>query len=94
MPAGRPTTLSRLGIYTALARHAMGWAARSGFEEVRSRHLVTNTAIIQAKLRPGFVVTGMEVTDVHGVMVRMTWLPSEVRQEGLQVRSGAAAAVD
>lgn len=77
----------RRGIYTHLARLAMAHARSLGCSTVLSRHAANNNAVIIAKLKLGFVVSGFEYSEVYGPLVRLTCLLGEPRRTLYQSRS-------
>lgn len=69
----------RRGIYTRLARAITEEAALRGCHTVYSKHIATNNAVIIAKLRLGFVITGMEFSEELGLLVRLSYAVSPGR---------------
>lgn len=53
----------RKGLYTALMYEVLGRVEKMGFQVVLSRHTTTNNEIIIPKLKAGFVITSLEVSD-------------------------------
>lgn len=82
----------RRGVYTALARHIIGWAREQGFAEVTSKHLATNNPILIAKLKLGFHIVGLELIPEWGTLVSLA-LPLDPSREALYgYRAGALPA--
>ncbi len=79
----------RKGIYSALLRYTLDRLRSEGFQTVTSHHHATNNAVLIAKLRAGFILTGMEVTDNYGTLVNTTYFFDERRRHALGVRVGA-----
>ena len=77
----------RQGIYSALVRLVIEHARLSGHVAVSSRHAANNNAVIVAKLRLGFVVSGFEYSEVYGPLVRLTFLIGELRRTLYRTRS-------
>jgi ribosomal protein S18 acetylase RimI-like enzyme len=69
----------RQGIYTRLARAITEEAALRGCHSVYSKHIATNNAVLIAKLRLGFVITGMEFSEELGLLVRLSYAVSPGR---------------
>jgi GNAT superfamily N-acetyltransferase len=62
----------RHGVYTAMVQAVIRIATDEGFAEITSRHRPDNQAVLIAKLRLGFVVTGYETCATFGDLVRLT----------------------
>ena len=82
MPAER-----RQGIYSKLTRLVIEHARSRGYVAVLSRHAANNNAVIVAKLKLGFFVSGFEYSEVYGPLVRLTFLVGELRRTLYQSRS-------
>lgn len=78
----------RRGLYSALARRLMQQAAEAGFQQVQSVHNVANNAIIIAKLKLGFMITGLEQSDTFGSLVQLSWYPHPQRRALAETRAG------
>lgn len=59
-----------------------------GFQKIQSFHSLTNNAIILSKLKKGFVITGMEVNDLSGVLIQLTYFSNPRRSEIMDFRAG------
>lgn len=77
----------RQGVYTELARLVIEHARSRGYVAVLSRHAANNNAVIVAKLKLGFFVSGFEYSEVYGPLVRLTFLVGELRRTLYQSRS-------
>src|SRR4051812_27592214 len=64
---------------TALMHEALRHAKAAGFQMVLSRHTTTNNSIIIPKLKAGFVITAMEVSDRFGTMVHLNYFFNKTR---------------
>ncbi len=78
----------RKGIYTSLLPELLDILGRRGFQVVESRHTATNNHVIIPKLRAGFVITGMEVSDQFGTLVWLSYFFNPVRRRMMDVRTG------
>ena len=78
----------RKGLYTALMQTVVGAATEAGFQRIYSRHTSTNNAVIIPKLKAGFFITNLEVADTFGVLVHLSYFPSEIRRKVLNFRAG------
>ena len=62
-------------------------AASQGYSNVRSRHTATNTAVIIAKLKLGFQISGFEYSEVYGPLVQLNYLVGEARRKLYEARA-------
>ena len=76
------------GIYTALLQVVLEAVRTQGFQVVHSRHAATNARVLVPKLKAGFVVTGMELSDVFGTLVHLSYFFNPIRRKVLDVRAG------
>lgn len=77
----------RIGIYSRLVLQTIEHAKSEGHVSIISRHAAGNNAVIIAKLKLGFVVSGFEYSEVYGPVVRLTHLVHEKRRELYNLRS-------
>ncbi len=77
----------RHGVYTELVCMVIEHARSRGYVAIRSRHAANNNAVIVAKLKLGFLVSGFEYSEVYGPLVRLTLLLGELRQSLYRTRS-------
>lgn len=78
--SGVAAAVRRQGIYSELVRRVVEHARSHGYVAVVSRHAADNNAVIIAKLKQGFVVSGFEYSEVYGPLVRLTCLMGERRR--------------
>jgi hypothetical protein len=64
--------------------------AAGGFHIVYSRHAATHNQVLVPKLKAGFVITGVELSDVFGVLVHLSYFFNPIRRKVLDVRAGHA----
>ena len=81
------TAERRTGIYSELARLVIDEAKSRGYSVIWSRHAANNNAVIVAKLKLGFFVSGFEYSEVYGPLVRLTYLLREKRRQLYQARA-------
>ena len=79
----------RKGIYTALMAEVLKRAKGLGFQVVLSRHIVTNNSIIIPKLKAGFIITALELSDRFGTLVHLKYFFNPLRREVMEYRSGS-----
>jgi len=77
----------RKGVYSQLVRAVVAHAESQGYSAVRSRHTAANTAVLIAKLRLGFQVSGFEYSEVYGPLVQLTYLVGEARRNLYRTRA-------
>jgi ribosomal protein S18 acetylase RimI-like enzyme len=70
----------RKGVYSQLVKAVLTHAEAQGYASVTSRHVAANVAVIIAKLRLGFQISGFEYSEVYGPLVRLTYLVGEGRR--------------
>ncbi|TWW09533.1 hypothetical protein E3A20_13390 [Planctomyces bekefii] len=78
------------GLYTAMLNPIMNFLKECGFQVISSKHNATNNRVIVPKLKAGFVITGLEISDKFGTMVRLEHFTNPVRREIVDYRCGQA----
>lgn len=78
----------RKGLYSALMYEVLERVKAMGFQIVLSRHVTTNNSIIIPKLKAGFVITSIEVSDRFGTLVHLSYFFNEQRNRIMRFRSG------
>jgi ribosomal protein S18 acetylase RimI-like enzyme len=78
------------GIYTRLLPKILHILREAGFQVVWSRHVATNNQVIVPKLKAGFVITGLEVTEMFGVLVHLSYRFNDLRRHAIDFRMGQA----
>lgn len=78
----------RKGLYTVLMNEVLERVQKLGFQIVLSRHTNTNNSIIIPKLKAGFVITAMELSDRFGTLVHLSYFFNETRKKILEFRAG------
>ncbi len=76
------------GIYSAYLQVIASHLKELGFQCLYSRHYATDNGVILPKLRFGFLITGFELTDEYGLLLRLHYFFNETRRKALHVRSG------
>lgn len=85
--SGVATAERRTGIYSELVRLLVEEARSRGYSVIWSRHAANNNAVIIAKLKLGFFMSGFEYSEVYGPLVRLTCLLREKRRQLYQARA-------
>jgi ribosomal protein S18 acetylase RimI-like enzyme len=75
------------GVYSQLGKMTIEHAHAQGYAAIASRHAAHNNAVLIAKLKLGFFVSGFEYSEVYGPLVRLTYMVSELRRSLYQTRS-------
>ena len=78
----------RKGLYTMLLNEMMSRVTKQGFQEMYSRHTMTNNAVIIPKLKAGFVITSMQMSDLFGALIHLAFFPHQLRKKILDYRVG------
>jgi ribosomal protein S18 acetylase RimI-like enzyme len=78
----------RKGLYQALLQKTVDIVVEKGFQRIYSRHNATNNAVIIPKLKFGFVISSLEVSDIFGVLVHLAYYPKEIRRKMMDYRVG------
>lgn len=76
------------GLYSRLLQRSLAQLKPLGFQKIWSRHNMTNNAVIVAKLKAGFYITGTELSDVFGTLVHLSYFPNSTRRKMLDFRAG------
>jgi hypothetical protein len=76
------------GVYPKLLQAVLELTAKLGFQVISSKHNATNNRVIIPKLRAGFVISGLEISDRFGTMVRLEYFNNKWRRELMDLRSG------
>lgn len=76
------------GVYTHLLPYILETVRQEGFQIVFSRHIATNNRVIIPKLKAGFVITGVELVDMFGLLVRLSYYFNPLRRKALDLRAG------
>jgi ribosomal protein S18 acetylase RimI-like enzyme len=78
----------RKGLYTMLMNEMIEHVSKLGFQEIYSRHTTTNNAVIIPKLKAGFLITTIEMTDLFGALIHLAYFPNQLRKKMLDYRVG------
>ena len=79
----------RKGVYSKLVQGVLAHAAAQGYSKVYSRHAAANSAVLIAKLRLGFQVSGFEYSEVYGPLVQLTFVVNEARRRLYSTRAAS-----
>lgn len=78
----------RQGLYSQMLGSVMQVIERDGFQEIQSNHHMTNNPVIIAKLKKGFNISGVELSDRFGTLVNLKYYTNSKRREVCKFRSG------
>lgn len=76
------------GIYKNFLNKVLEILKEQGFQKVESHHHATNNQVIVPKLKAGFVITGLEIEDKFGTLLKLTYFFNEKRKEIVEFRVG------
>ncbi|MEN9825595.1 MAG: hypothetical protein RI953_1340 [Pseudomonadota bacterium] len=62
----------KLGLYSKFLDHFSKYIERIGYERLTSQHKADNSEMLITKLKAGFVITGMDLDERWGALVRLT----------------------
>jgi hypothetical protein len=78
----------RQGLYSALLKANIELLTQKGFQKIYSRHTTTNNAVIIPKLAAGFIITSMELDDMFGSLVHLSYFTNPLRRKMMEFRTG------
>jgi hypothetical protein len=78
----------RKGLYSALIGMCVDVVSAKGYQLIYSRHCVTNNAVIIPKLKAGFTISKMEISDRYGVLIQLDFYTNETRRRINDYRAG------
>jgi ribosomal protein S18 acetylase RimI-like enzyme len=81
--------LRRKGLYSEMLKITLKKTAVAGFQTVASHHLMNNNPVIIAKLKAGFVIRGVELDPLHGMLLKMNYHHNELIKSAVKFRVGA-----
>jgi len=76
------------GIYTALLPVIIKTLREQGVQTITSAHNATNNQVIIPKLKAGFVISGLELHDGFGTLVKLSYVMNAKRMQLMHMRSG------
>jgi len=76
------------GLYTAMLGKIIEILTRKGFQIIFSRHSATNNAILVPKLKSGFIIGAMDISDGFGLLIHLRYYTNPLRRRMMDVRSG------
>jgi GNAT superfamily N-acetyltransferase len=74
----------RQGLYSTFLEKLLVYLKELGIERVTSNHMGTNRPVLIAKLKAGFVVTGVTLDERHGMLVWLAHFLESARQQGFE----------
>ena len=72
------------GIYSAFLRRLLDYLRTLGYARVTSNHMVNNRAVLIAKLKAGFIATGMSLDERWGAILWLTHYLDETVEEAFR----------
>tara|TARA_B100000886_G_scaffold202261_1_gene139668 strand:- start:197 stop:508 length:312 start_codon:yes stop_codon:yes gene_type:complete len=86
--SGVLSNFRRKGIYSSLLETKIKVLSEMGFQLIYSRHNATNNNVLIPKLKAGFVISKMEISDTFGCLVHLHYFTNKTRQKLMDYRSG------
>lgn len=80
----------RQGCYSWLAQRVMTEVQSRGYHKITSRHHPTNTPVLIAKLKLGFIISGLQVSANFGTLVELEWNGNDRVANLMKFRCGEA----
>lgn len=78
----------RRKIYERILEATLDITREYGFLTLTSRHHPTNNAVIIPKLKRGFSISGSELTDAFGLVIKLSYFHQALAQKVFSYRSG------
>lgn len=78
----------RRKVYERLLDATLDLTKEYGFLTITSRHHPTNNAVIIPKLKRGFSISGSELTDAFGLVIKLSYFHQPLAQNVFSYRSG------
>lgn len=78
----------RKGLYSNMLDETIRILTEKGFQKIYSRHNATNNPVIIPKLKAGFVISAMEVSDMFGTLVHLSYFTNPLRRKMMIYRTG------
>lgn len=76
------------GLYRAFLKAFSDYLGELGYERITSQHKPTNKSILILKLKQGFVIGGLEMTENWGALVKMVKIIPQDRRESFYAQFG------
>ncbi|MBL7554637.1 MAG: GNAT family N-acetyltransferase [Bdellovibrionaceae bacterium] len=76
------------GLYKKLLKIMIEVVKSEGFQIIYSRHAATNSSVIVPKLKSGFVISALELSDTFGTLVHLTYFTDPTRKKVMEFRCG------
>ena len=69
------------GIYNEFLKVLLKYLKDLGYERISSQHKVTNKKILLSKIKAGFIITSLELTEMWGPMVKLVKIIHKDRRD-------------
>jgi RimJ/RimL family protein N-acetyltransferase len=76
------------GVYTQMLQQVKEKIVSMGFSRIVSKHHTTNNAILIAKLKFGFIITGIEIEAHFGQLLTLKYFTNKALQSVYEDRTG------
>ncbi len=72
------------GIYSAFLRHFISYLKTLGYRRITSNHMVNNRRVIVAKMKAGFIASGMSLDERWGAVLWLTYFIDPASEAGFR----------
>lgn len=72
------------GVYSTFLHRFLDYLKKLGYVRVTSNHMVNNRPVLIAKLKAGFVATGMSLDERWGAMLWLTYFINDAQAEAFR----------
>ncbi len=79
----------RKGYYTKILKQVIQNVINDGFDKIYSRHNIDNNSVIIPKLKCGFKISSLELSEYFGTLVHLTYFNTEVQNKVYSFRAGS-----
>lgn len=81
-------SFQKKGLYSMLLDEVIRFASDKGFQIIYGTHCATNNAVLIPKLKKGFIINKMELSDSFGVILHLSYFTNPLRRKVLDYRAG------
>ena len=81
----------RKGIYSSLLEINIKILKEMGFQLIYSRHNATNNSVLIPKLKAGFIISKMEISDTFGCLIHLHYYTNKTKRKIMDYRCGQVA---
>lgn len=78
----------RQGLYSKMVEIVIQRATEQGFQKIYGTHCATNNAVLIPKMKLGFIFSKIELSDMFGTIIHLTYFTNPLRRKVMDYRSG------